>query len=468
MQALVYRALVAFLRLVTRIFFRNVEVVGRDHVPERGPLVLVGNHPNSLVDPVMISTTCARRVSFAAREGLFRSIALRPILWALGSVPIRRRQDQPEGTAALDNDEAFRALHAVLASGGAFGIFPEGISYTESELQPLKTGAARIALSALAQGIPVTIVPVGLGYRRKQKFRGRVLVQFGRPIVLSEGSWSERYRVDPREAARALTADIELALRALTLNAPDFETLRVLDGVRRLYVPEERKLSLAEEAEVTRRLCAHWEAMKDDPEVAALYSDIESYLAVLEALGLSDWDLRKPVSKVGWSFRVVRHVALMMIQVPLALPGLAIHFPILYGATRAGEMVIERDDVRATMRMVVATAAVLVVHLGITAAAFAVDPSPLGAVRASAVFAFLSLSGLAAIRVLERQAVVRHGLRVLARIAALGGEVTRLRAERDALRARLVAMVFSRADPTMDRIVRNEELLGSGIRGAGA
>ena len=95
-QGLVYRVLVAFLRLVTRVFFRTVEVVGQDHVPKAGPVIFVGNHPNSLVDPVVLSTTCGRRVRFAARDGLFASPFLRPILWALGSVPIKRRQDHVE------------------------------------------------------------------------------------------------------------------------------------------------------------------------------------------------------------------------------------------------------------------------------------------------------------------------------------------------------------------------------------
>jgi glycerol-3-phosphate O-acyltransferase/dihydroxyacetone phosphate acyltransferase len=463
-QALVYHALVAFLRLVTRIFFRTVEVVGRDHVPARGPTIFVGNHPNSLVDPVVISTTCGRRVSFAARDGLF-STPVRPILWALGSVPIKRRQDHghakdgaaPGAVPAVDNDDAFRALHDVLRRGGAFGIFPEGVSYTEPELQPLKTGAARIALSALAEGIPVVIVPAGLSYRRKQRFRGRVLVQYGRPITLDD-EWRARWAADPRAAARALTADIDLALRALTLNAPDFDTLRVLDGARRLYVPESRALSLGEEAEVTRRLVRHWETKREVPEVAALYADVSSYLALLEALGLSDWDLRRPVSRIGWSLRVLRHVVLMLIQVPLALPGLVIHFPILWSATRAGEMVIARDDVRATLRMVVATISVIAVHLAIGIAIFASDPTRHGALRALIVTVFLFISGLAGIRVLEKQAIVRHGFRVLTRILALRGEIDALRAERDVLRERLIAVTVTHADPSMERIVSNEEL----------
>ncbi len=455
-QRLAYTVIVSFLRLVTRIFFRTVEVVGREHVPAVGPVIFVGNHPNSLVDPVVISTTCGRRVSFAARDGLF-STPVRPILWALGSVPIKRRQDQAEGTAKVDNAEAFGALHAVLGRGEAFGIFPEGVSYTEPELQPLKTGAARIALSAFAEGIPVTIVPAGLHYRRKQRFRGRVLVQFGRPIVL-DATWKARFAADPRTAARELTEDIELALRALTLNTKDFDTLRVLDGVRRLYVPIERKLSLAEEAEVTRRLVAHWEAKRDVPEVAAFYREVESFLAILDALGLADHDLRKPVSRLDWSFRVLRHALLLLVTVPLALPGLLLHAPLLWGATRAGEMVIERDDVRATLRMVVAVACVVPTYLLLGGLVLAADPSPVGAARAAALVAFLFVSGLATIRVLEKQAVVRHGLRVLLRLLSMHGQLDALRAQRDALRAKIPAIAEAHADRAMERIVSNEEL----------
>ncbi len=456
MQRFVYSVLVAFLRLVTRVFFRTIEVVGRDHVPAEGPVIFVGNHPSSLVDPVVITTTCGRRVRFAARDGLFAT-PVRPILWALGSVPIKRRQDQAEGTAKVDNAEAFSALHAVLAKGEAFGIFPEGVSYTEPELQPLKTGAARIALSALAEGIPVTVVPVGLHYRRKQHFRGRVLVQFGRPFRL-DAARAARWAEDARGAARELTSDIELALRALTLNAKDFDTLRVLDGIRRLYVPIDRELSLADEAEVTRRLVAHWEAKKDAPDVASFYAEVESWLAILHALGLSDHDLRKPMSRASWTLRVLRHVALLVIDVPLALPGLILHAPILWGATRAGEMVLERDDVKATFRMVVAVLGVLFTHLVVGALILLSDPTPGGALRALFVTVFLGVSGLAAIRVLEKQAIVRHGLRVLARLLSMRGQLDALRAQRDALCARIPAIAELHADPAMDRIVSNEEL----------
>ena len=77
----------------------------------------------------------------------------------------------------------------------------------------------------------------------------------------------------------------------------------------------------------------------------------------------------------------------------------------------------------------------------------------MGALRALLLLAFLITSGLAAIRVLEKQAIVRHGLRVLVRMMALKGELEALRAERDALRERLRPLVEAHLDPDLERIV---------------
>lgn len=461
MQALVYWLIVGFLRLVTRVFFREVEVVGRSHVPSHGPLIFVGNHPNSLVDPVVILSSVPRRVSFAARDGLFSMPHLMPVLWALGAIPIKRRQDQAEGSTKVDNHEAFGALHAVLKRGGAFGIFPEGVSYTESELQPLKTGAARIALSAVREGIDVQLVPVGLSYRQRDHYRGRVLVQFGRSISLKDWLATHASPENPKAEAKALTADIELSLRALTLNAPDFDVLRVLDGVRRLYVPEERDLTLGEEAEVTRRLVDHYQRKGDDPALRAFYDDVASYLALLDAMGLSDWDLRKPISRFAWSLRIARHVGLLLFTLPLALPGLVLHFPLLYGATVAGEMVLDRDDVRATLRMMVGVLGVLGVYVAVFVGLAIYDPSVSGVLYAAFVVVGLALSGLAAIKVLERQYVIRHGLSVLLRMLSLRDQLAALRRERDALQRRLAPLVEAHISSELDRIVSQEELLRS-------
>jgi 1-acyl-sn-glycerol-3-phosphate acyltransferase len=172
-----YRVLAWFLRVVTRVFFRQIEVVGLENVPATGPVIFAGNHPNSLIDPILIITTCRRKVHFAAKDTLFKGRIMRAVLGALGAVPIMRRDDHG---GATDNDAAFSAMFGVLGEGGAIGIFPEGLSHDEAHLAKLKTGAARLALGA---PVPVTIVPCGLTFIHPKRFRSRVLVQYGAPIT---------------------------------------------------------------------------------------------------------------------------------------------------------------------------------------------------------------------------------------------------------------------------------------------
>ena len=88
-----YRILAWFLRVVTRVFFRQIEVVGLEHVPATGPVLFAGNHPNSLIDPILIITTCRRKVHFAAKDALFKGRLMRAVLRGLGAVPIKRRDD---------------------------------------------------------------------------------------------------------------------------------------------------------------------------------------------------------------------------------------------------------------------------------------------------------------------------------------------------------------------------------------
>lgn len=462
MRTLLSNVLIGFLKLVTRVFFRSVEVSGRENIPLDGPVIFVGNHPNSLLDPVMVTTTCPRAVRFAAKDVLFHG-PLRPFLWLLGSVPVKRRQDAVAGAAEdapaqgaparVDNSAAFDALFAILGQGEAFGIFPEGISHTRPELAPLKTGAARIALGAVAKGIPVQIVPVGLSYRRRDRMRSRVLVQFGAPVVVDD-ALLERAKTDAVTAARELTSMITLALRAQTINTADFDTLRVLDGVRKLYKPEGVSLTLAQQAELMRRFIDAWEKLQHVPEIAAFYRGVESYQASLRALGLADKDLRgDPLSFLARVEHVVKHVLFALVLVPAAIPGIIVHLPVLVVAVWAGETLTSRGDVRATIKMCAATFLTLLGYAAVAGLVLWRVPPPDGVLAAASTLGALLLSGYATIRVLEKQSELRRGFKTFIAVLHIDREIARLAAERERLRARLLELVDANLGTEVPRII---------------
>lgn len=446
-----YRLLRRLLRLAVRIFFRRIEVVGLEHVPNEGEagVVFCGNHPNSLLDPIMVTVFCGRIVHFAAKDVLFRSRFLRFFLKMFGAVPLQRRKDHPDGP--LDNESAFGALYSVLGAGRAMGIFPEGISHNNSQLSELKTGAARIALGAgqAFPALPIVLVPVGLTYVHRHRFRSSVLVQFGPAIPLSE-PLRDAYRRDAKETVKDLTQEVALSLRALTVNATDWETLRVLDGVRRLYQP--REISLEARVELARRFNAVYPSVQERPQVRALYLLVESYLDRLADLGLSDRDLSHPLSAGAIITKVARYLALLLFWLPLGAVGALLHIPLALLLGWGGERFAPRKDVVGTTKFIIGFFLSLLVYVGLAAYAGLTLHWAMG----PALIFGLPLSGYATLRVIERAHAIRNAVSVAGRLFHLRDTIGALTLERAALERQVVEAVHAFIPDEMEPLFPRE------------
>jgi 1-acyl-sn-glycerol-3-phosphate acyltransferase len=225
-------------RLITKLVgwavavFHDVERTGPTLPP--GPVLVTVNHPNALVDPLVIFRTGGRETRPLARAPLFDQALVGTVLKGLGGLPVFRREDDP--TLMHRNERTFDAAIAALHRGEAVQIYPEGQSHSEPALAPLRTGAARIALQAEAArdwGLGLHIQPVGLTYSRKHLFRGRVVAAFGTPFRV-EG-YREVFEGDPRLVARQLTGRIRESLEKLTLNLEDPAEVELVEVAERLY-----------------------------------------------------------------------------------------------------------------------------------------------------------------------------------------------------------------------------------------
>lgn len=440
------RLILALIHVITNTFFRRIDVVGEEHVPATGPVIFAGNHPNALMDGWLLTAKCGRRpLHFLANAKLWKYRLLGAILDATGAVPVYRREEHGE---SIDNQPAFDCLYKVLESGHCVGIFPEGVSHAESQLVKLKTGTARIALSAAARGIAgVRIVPCGLNYIHRHRFRSQVLIEFGEPILI-DAAWLERFRDDAQEAVRSLTELLAAALQAVTLNAPDWTTLRFIQTARRLYKPDAVKLTPGQYVELSRRFVARYTLASDDPEMQRCRQDVENYQARLDMLGIKDHQLRNPMT-LGQAFRrLLLRLVTLLIFLPLAIPGALLHLPVGWIAALVGERFsYETDDV-ATLK-VLSTALLLPVIYIVIAIIIGVN---FGWLLSLLAVVALTLSFFVSVRLIEAEVGLLNSMLAIVRLLRLGTEVDSIRATRQELSGRIRKLAERLADPATDRM----------------
>jgi 1-acyl-sn-glycerol-3-phosphate acyltransferase len=346
----VLRAVRWLIHVSLNVFFRRIEVVGAENVPPEGAVLFCGNHPNSLLDPMLIMDRGGRTVRFAAADVLFDNAVLRFFLTRLQAVPVRRRQDHEGG--AVDNQAAFDTLFQVLADGAAMGIFPEGVSHQESDLSTFRTGPARIALGAKAAYTdrPICIVPVGLHYTNRNRFRSAMVIRFGAPIVVDQVRLSA-WREDERAEVRRLTDAIEEGVRDLAITAENWETIRALDVARRLYQPP--RISLADRVELAHRFSRGYQVVAEEPTVRAFFGRALRYQGMLDAVGMTDGEVRDFGSHPQRFVRGLRLAFSLIVLVPLALIGAPIHLPLAVLLRWGGPRFAPRKDVIATTKFIV-------------------------------------------------------------------------------------------------------------------
>jgi len=201
-------------RIAVVIFFREVRVEEIDRLRGApGARLLVAHHVNSLVDPLLIFAFIPGLPRFLAKSTLWQHPVVAPLVILSDALPVYRHQD---GVDVAKNIETFARAREILGQGGTVALFPEGRSHSEPSPLPLKTGAARITLAATAEGraADLRVVPIGIVYEDKGRFRSRVVLRVGEPIDPAPEAGA--YAAEGRVAVRALTARIAAGLAEAT------------------------------------------------------------------------------------------------------------------------------------------------------------------------------------------------------------------------------------------------------------
>lgn len=442
------RLVQAVISVALRLFFRRIEMSDATLAPAAGACIYVINHPNGLIDPALVFCALPRRISFLAKSTLFRLPIIGFVLRTVEALPLYRRVDAGEDPAR--NVRTFEACHELLRQGRCIALFPEGLSHSETQLMPIKSGAARIALGAISvsrdddlSAGPKTlkVAPVGLYYTSKTSFRSEALMRFGVPLEVAPVVLDE-HGEPPREAVRELSARIERALREVTINVENDEDMEVAVKAGQLFA------SLEEGLDIEQTLAARFDFLSrftragskttgETPERAeALRRRILAYEEELRGLGLASENLSLSRHSKWYVFRhFLLRGALLLLLLPLSLPGAVLHLPAYLLSTLFARLFTKHgvDEATSTVKILAAIALMPLTWLVLAAVCYYFWGWRIGLL----VLPLSVLCGYAAMRSLEELYDMRGWLKAVVVLVKRRGLFLRLLLERRSLHREL-------------------------------
>ncbi|WP_237275027.1 lysophospholipid acyltransferase family protein [Tenacibaculum ovolyticum] len=219
MSALLYFLFKIYLKIGLFFYSKKINILGKENVPKKGPILFTANHPNALIDPLLIATNTTRKTYFLVRAAVFKKKIIASFLNLLGMMPIYRIRD---GVKQLSkNEEIFNNCQELLKNNKSLLIFPEGSHSKKRTIRPISKGFTRIVYRTLDKypDLKIYIIPVGITYQNSSKYPSEVTVAFGKPIIANDFYNTN----DLNSSVKSLKNQVHIQLKKLTVHIEDDE-----------------------------------------------------------------------------------------------------------------------------------------------------------------------------------------------------------------------------------------------------
>ncbi len=375
-------ALWLYFRAALHVFFREIELQGRENVPEDGPLLLVSNHLNAFVDPLLIQLGMKRRITITAKGPLTRQPLVGTLMRLTRVIAFHRLQDRGTETGPDRLKEHLDECGRRLEEGAAIVLFPEAKSHDDPGLRPFRHGASRIAFDhVLKHGMAsrLRLVPVGLSFEAKEHARSRALVRFGEPI--DAASWVAEH---PGASPARLTAELKRRIRKLVVEHDSRrEELLTRWAARLVLASEERRPWGASTLSTSRHIRDG--LRRDTVGGRALARSILAHRQRLQRLGLGPESLHGPADLSAFARFLFKESLVLGPLAPLATWGALQNLPPTLLTCAVTHRISRLRDMWASNAVFSSFLAYPPWYAAQTAASLALLPPPLGLLRALAV-----------------------------------------------------------------------------------
>ncbi|KAG6918108.1 hypothetical protein DXG01_016562 [Tephrocybe rancida] len=351
-------------------FYSDVYVEGQENVSEDGPLIIASTHHNEIIDIANLAATIPHRrhLSFWAKSSMFANPIARAILLSSGAIPVKRNPNNGNGNGASPQSGLFRETSTALAAGEVIGVFPEGTSYTQPSIMQVMSGAAWAAIDYAkwaheldVEAPQLTIVPVGIVYTDKARYQSRVLLtewfRYGEPIVVDtymhdmfkEGADVE---ASARMAVKQIMAKIEQQMGAMSVNAPDWDTLYAAQMARDIIYDDPENIPLKNWVSVSQSLVYTLTASstRSTNKLVTAKSDLTTYYALLHHTGISHSSLTTILTATHKL--LLTQFLCVALRMPLAflsflffVPPLLLHIPAYITGHIAARVFVKKGEV---------------------------------------------------------------------------------------------------------------------------